>query len=230
MQILTSDESYQNLSEYGQVNGDNDTRDLAVSPTASLEPCEHCGEEYCTDAEVGVAQEVRMYRATPARISHSASSTPAKPLRKKRKLDSLVSRAKEQASRFLRFSKIERKSTYCTIVPDARLRHSSADHAMATEPANSMISTAGQKPGHEKRRELKVQIPTEDFVGRGSAHRQYANSSQADEDEPSSPFGMDPSTPERRKLDELHEGVRIVYKRKSASKSSSRLSAFLKRK
>lgn len=224
MQSFTCDESSLNLSENSQVEGDIHTRDLTASPTASLEMCEHCGEEYCADAEVGIAQEARMYKSTTVLISYSAPSTPAKPLRKKRKLDSLVSRAKEQAGRFMKFPTYGR-ITYCTTVSDARLKHSSAMHAMATKPDNSMTKSAEQKAEHEKLRKLKLQIPTKDFVARDFALPQHVSSSQADSD---SSFGMDPTTPERRKLDELHEGVRIVYKRKSPAKSSSRLS-FLRR-
>lgn len=62
----------------------------------SLEPCKHCGEEYCPEASIADALIARQYKPSLVTISHSPL-TPAKPLRKKRRLDSLASMAREQA-------------------------------------------------------------------------------------------------------------------------------------
>ncbi|KAB2571030.1 hypothetical protein BFW01_g1600 [Lasiodiplodia theobromae] len=215
MQTPMSDKSNQKLPKSSQANGNNDSRDRSQSPTASLEPCEHCGEQYCTDVVVDTAEVALQCKPTTVVISHSAPSTPAKPLRKKRKLDSLVSKAKEQAD------------------SDTSLEHSPVSD-IATEPDDSITYPLAVQPvatptRSQDARKLKLQIPTDGFIERDFASSpQQIDSGLAVQDVSPSLFGMDPRSPERRKLDELHEGVKIIYKNRTPTKKSSRLS-FLRR-
>ncbi|KAL1615690.1 hypothetical protein SLS54_008820 [Diplodia seriata] len=217
------------VNDRGQVNDDNEASDEdddsdSFSVTSSLEACEHCGEEYCTDPEIGIAQVARVCKPTLVDITYPPASTPVKPLRKKRKLDSLVSRAKEQASKFLRLPKFTMRDTYYTAVPEARLKHSSARDSMTTNSGKSMMNATEPKAEPEKQRnKLKLKIPAEDSIPRDYYLPRHAHSGQADQEDS---FGMEPTTPERRKLDELTDGVRIIYKRKSPAKSSPRFSFF----
>ena len=228
MQNTVTDKSNQKLSENRQAKGGNYTSDHGVSPTASLEPCEHCGEEYCTDATVGTAQVARKGSPSTVVISHSTPSTPAKRLRKKRKHDSLVSKAKEQAGGFVVFAFSEHILAYSETVPDARPTHPPISHVMATRPDEATthapekeLATTGAR--YEMPRQLQLQIPDEEIVARDFAppHLGHASPSAS----PSS-SGLDMRSAERRRLDELHKGVKIIYKNESARKSSSRLSFF----
>lgn len=233
MQTPMSDKSNQKLPKSNQVNGDSDSRNRSQSPTASLEPCEHCGEQYCTDVVVDTAEIALQCKPTTVVISHSAPSTPAKPLRKKRKLDSLVSKAKEQAGRFVPFPHVRHVFAYSAADSDTSLEHSPVSD-IATEPDDSITYPLAVQPvatptRSQDARKLKLQIPTDGFIERDFASSpQQIDSGLAVQDLSPSLFGMDPRSPERRKLDELHEGVKIIYKNRTPTKKSSRLS-FLRR-
>ncbi|GME65627.1 uncharacterized protein LTHEOB_2892 [Neofusicoccum parvum] len=209
MQIPTNNKSNEKVAENSQEKRDASSPDRAVSPTPSLRPCEHCGEEYCTDAVVATAQLARRCKLSAIAISHSTPSTPAKPLRKKRKLDSLVMKAKEQA------------------VPDFCPTHLPADMATGRSPARHVPSSPERKERTEHTRSerttrLQLATPGTEYIS-----RDFAPQGDPFVYSPPPPGSPDKRSPERRKLDELRQGVQIVYKRQPAPKPS-RLS-FLKR-
>lgn len=227
MQIPTNNKSNEKVAENSQEKRDASSPDRAVSPTPSLRPCEHCGEEYCTDAVVATAQLARRCKLSAIAISHSTPSTPAKPLRKKRKLDSLVMKAKEQAGRFVNSIQSETVDVNMQVVPDFCPTHLPADMATGRSPARHVPSSPERKERTEHTRSerttrLQLATPGTEYIS-----RDFAPQGDPFVYSPPPPGSPDKRSPERRKLDELRQGVQIVYKRQPAPKPS-RLS-FLKR-
>lgn len=194
MQVPTSN------TKYGEGKCTASSQERAASPTPSLTLCEHCGEEYCADAVVETAELAHSCKATLV-YAASNNSTPAKPLRKKRRLDSLAMMAKEQRGRFV--TSLYSMVTLLNLqtVPEASLRHLASAHFDDDfiEPMRK------EKSEYEKMMKLKIEIP----------------GNQTDEDNDGFVPGAD--SPDRRALDELRKGVRIIYKNQSPHKSQSPL-------
>lgn len=232
MHMPTIHERNQEITDDSESQRHTPSPSRAASPTPSLEPCDHCGEDYCADARIETARRGCRCKPSIITISHSTPSTPAKPLRKKRRLDSLASMAKEQAGRSMHYIYCGKNLPDAEIVPGVpRMSPSTGGSMVAT--ADAPIISAAKEDGTkvskpEQLMKLQLQIPGNEYITRESTPPNRVDTRLSGHVASPSTPDLDTRSPERRKLDELHEGVKIIYKQPSPRKSAKRLSSLLR--